>query len=156
VTILDLLKADHEKVKALLNEILETEEAKQRSELFSEFKTEMTAHARSEEKVFYRAMEKTEEGNDEALEGFVEHEVVDRLIADLARSRAKDTEKWTARFKVMKELIEHHAEEEESEFFKTAKRVFDQEQLQRMAQEFEREKAKHGVRPREQQREAAE
>ena len=38
-------------------------------------------------KVLYRRMEKSEEGKDDALEGAVEHEVVDRLMEDLSRSR---------------------------------------------------------------------
>lgn len=147
MTILEALKADHDEVKSLLGEIMGTEETKERSRLFSEFKTKMTAHSRSEEKVFYRRMQQTEAGKPEALEGEVEHKVVDRLIATLARQRNKGSEAWTAGCKVLKELVEHHAEEEENEFFKTAREEFDEETLEKMAEEFAREKKRRGVEP---------
>ena len=145
MTIFDALKADHDEVKALLGQIMETEETKERSRLFSEFKTKMTAHSRSEEKVFYRRMEQTEDGKPEALEGTVEHKVVDKLIADLARQRNKGSEAWTAGIKVLKELVEHHVEEEEGEFFETARKELDEETLEKMADEFAREKKRRGL-----------
>src|SRR5579862_5456829 len=117
MNLLDALKSDHDEVKSMLTSILETEEAKARTDQFKRFKAAMTAHSRAEEKVLYRRMEKIEDGKDDALEGEVEHEVVDRLMDDLSRSRSKDSDRWTARCKVLKELIEHHVEEEESEFF---------------------------------------
>jgi hypothetical protein len=42
---------------------------------------------------------------------------------------AYDDEKWGAKFKVMKENLEHHIEEEEGEMFKQAKQVFDEDEL---------------------------
>ena len=38
-------------------------------------------------------------------------------------------EQWGAKFKVMKENIEHHIEEEEGEMFKQARQVFSAEEL---------------------------
>jgi hemerythrin-like domain-containing protein len=145
MAILELLKADHVKVKTLVEETLGTEDAAQRNQLIKQIKTELTAHSHAEEKVLYRRMEKSEEGKDEALEGDVEHEIVLQLCDQLARSRAKGADSWTARCTVMKELIEHHVEEEEGEFFKTARKLFDAAMLERMGNEFVREKARLGV-----------
>ena len=58
------------------------------------------------------------------LEGYEEHHVVDEIMGELDASRVTD-ETWGAKFKVMKENIEHHIEEEEGEMFKTARCVFD-------------------------------
>ena len=143
MTILDALKGDHDKAKALLKQILDTDDAKSRTDLFKQFKSDMTAHSRAEEKVFYGAMEKSGEGKDDALEGHVEHEIVDWLMDQLSRSRSKDSDKWTARCTVLKELIEHHVEEEEGEFFKTAKKQFDEAELTKMGKAFMAEKPKH-------------
>lgn len=143
MTILEALKADHDKAKALLKDILDTDDAKSRADLFKQFKSDMTAHSRAEEKVFYGALEKADDGKDEALEGHVEHEIVDLLMDQLARSRSKDSDKWTARCTVLKELIEHHVEEEEGEFFKTAQKQFDEAQLEKMGKAFLAEKPKH-------------
>jgi hemerythrin superfamily protein len=84
MSILETLQTDHRQVRELLKTILSTADAKKRSDLFKQFRTELTAHSRAEEKVLYRGMEKSEEGKDDALEGAVEHEVVDRLMEDLA------------------------------------------------------------------------
>ena len=145
MTILDALEADHDQAKSLLKRILEAKGAKERGAMFAEFKKMMTAHSRAEEKVLYKRLEQTEAGKDEALEGAVEHQVADRLMAELARARSKNSDPWTARCKVLKELIEHHVEEEEDEFFKTARDEFDPSTLSKMAEEFAREKRKYGV-----------
>jgi hypothetical protein len=41
-------------------------------------------------------------------------------------------ETWGAKFKVMKENIEHHIEEEEGEMFKQARSVFDTDELEQL------------------------
>jgi hemerythrin superfamily protein len=145
MTILDDIKADHDEAKSLLKTILATEEAAERAELFKEFRKKMTAHNRSEEKVFYHRLEASEDARSEALEAEVEHETTDRLIEDLSRMRAKDSDKWTARCTVLQELLEHHIEEEESEVFPAARKLFDRAALEKMGEAFLAEKAKHGV-----------
>jgi hemerythrin-like domain-containing protein len=89
--------------------------------------------------VLYRGMEKSEEGKDDALEGAVEHQVVDRLMEDLSRSRSTGTDKWTARCTVLQEL-QHHVDEEEGEFFKIARKIFDRETLAKMGMAFTADK----------------
>ena len=79
-------------------------------------------------------------GAGEALEGAVEHEVVDRLMEDLSRSRSIGSDKWTARCTVLQELLEHHIDEEEGEFFKIARKIFDRETLAKMGMAFMAEK----------------
>jgi hemerythrin superfamily protein len=142
MTILEMLKNDHHQVKELLEAILSTEDAKKRGDVFKQLRTELTAHARAEEKILYRQMEKSEEGKDDALEGAVEHEVVDRLMEDLSRSRSVGSDRWTARCTVLQELLEHHIDEEESEFFEIASKIFNCETLAKMGVAFTAEKAK--------------
>jgi len=142
MSILETLQTDHRQVRELLKTILSTADAKKRSDLFKQFRTELTAHSRAEEKVLYRGMEKSEEGKDDALEGAVEHEVVDRLMEDLSRSRSIGSDKWTARCAVLQELLEHHIDEEEGEFFKIAWKIFDREGLAEMGTALTVEKTK--------------
>ena len=63
------------------------------------------------------------------LEGYQEHHVADLIVNELHRL-AKDNEQWGAKFKVLKENIEHHIEEEEGNMFKTARAVLSREELQ--------------------------
>jgi hemerythrin-like domain-containing protein len=142
MTILETLQTDHRQVKVLLETILSTNDAIKRGDLFKQFRTELTAHSRAEEMVLYRRMEKSEEGKDDALEGAVEHEIVDRLMEDLSRSRSVGSDKWAARCTVLQELLEHHVDEEEGEFFKIARKIFDRETLAKMGTAFTAEKTK--------------
>jgi hemerythrin-like domain-containing protein len=142
MTILNALKADHDELKGMLKAILATKDGKKRSVLFAPFKSKLTAHSRAEERVFYQPLERTQEGKTEALEGTVEHEVVDRLLADLAAARQPEAETWTARCSVLQELLEHHIEEEEGDFFKTARKLFDRAALEKMGKDFASEKSK--------------
>jgi hemerythrin-like domain-containing protein len=50
-------------------------------------------------------------------------------------------ESWGAKALVMKENIEHHIEEEEGEMFKTARQVFDAEELEALGERMAARKA---------------
>src|ERR1700730_13750161 len=78
----------------------------------------------------------------DALEGAVEYGAVDRLMEDLSRSRSVGSDKWTARCTVLQELLEHHIDEEEDEFFKIARKIFDRDTLAKIGTAFTAEKTK--------------
>ncbi len=125
-----LLKADHDKVKGLLAELESTTErgVKTRTELFATIKGELTVHEIIEEEIFYPELKAHPKAKDIVLEGFEEHHVVDLLMGELEALDVTD-ESWGAKALVMKENVEHHIEEEEGEMFKTARQVFDRDEL---------------------------
>ncbi len=126
-----LLKADHDKVKKMLAEGEETTERAEvtRTELFEKLKAEMLIHERIEEEIFYPALKSHPKARDIVLEGYEEHHVVDEIMGELEAIPVTD-ETWAAKFKVMKENIEHHIEEEEGEMFKQARQVFETDELE--------------------------
>ena len=126
-----MLKTDHDKVKQLLTELESTTErgVKTRSELFATIKGELTVHEIIEEEIFYPELKAHPKAKDIVLEGYEEHHVVDLLMGELESLDVSD-EAWGAKALVMKENIEHHIEEEEGEMFKTARQVFDAEELE--------------------------
>lgn len=128
---ISLLKADHDKVKKMLADGEETTERAEvtRTELFEKIKAEMLIHERIEEEIFYPALKAHPKAEDIVLEGYEEHHVVDEIMGELEALPVTD-ETWGAKFKVMKENIEHHIEEEEGEMFKTARQVFDADELE--------------------------
>jgi hypothetical protein len=127
---MSLLKEDHEKVKKILGELESTTErgVKTREELFTKVKEELVVHEAIEEEIFYPALKEHSKTKEIALEGYEEHHVVDTVMAEI-EGVAYDDEKWGAKFKVMKENLEHHIEEEEGEMFKQARQVFDEDEL---------------------------
>ena len=72
-----LLKADHDKVKKMLDEGEATTErgVKTRTELLAELKAELTIHERIEEEIFYPALREHPRAKEIVLEGYEEHEV---------------------------------------------------------------------------------
>jgi hypothetical protein len=130
---LALLKADHDKVKKMLADGEKTTERgeKTRSELFTTLKAEMMLHERIEEEIFYPALKEHPKAKDIVLEAYEEHHVVDDIMGELEATDVTD-ETWAAKFKVMKENIEHHIEEEEGEMFKQARQVFEADELEQL------------------------
>ena len=130
---IDLLEEDHRKVKKMLAEGEETTERAEvtRSDLYATLRREMETHERIEEEIFYPALKVHPKARDIVLEGFEEHHVVDEIMSELGETDVTD-ETWAAKFKVMKESIEHHIEEEEGEMFPKARQVFDKDEIEEL------------------------
>jgi hemerythrin superfamily protein len=142
---ISMLKADHEKVRGLLAQLEKSTEkgAKKREQLLSQIAEELTIHTTIEEEIFYPsyrdAVAKKEDRKlyQEALE---EHHVVDLVMPEIEETDPA-SEVFSAKAKVLKEIVEHHAEEEEKEMFPRAKKVMDAEELQELGERMEARKA---------------
>jgi hypothetical protein len=136
-----LLKTDHQKVSGIFEKLEETTERaeKTREELFTQLKLELDVHAHIEETIFYPVLKKSEETRDITMEGIQEHHVVKVLLRELD-AMGVGSETWTAKLKVLKENVEHHVEEEESDMFKSAREVLTEEQLEELGTLMEQEK----------------
>jgi hemerythrin-like domain-containing protein len=139
---LSLLETDHRRFEQLLKQGEETTEAavKGRTELLKTITTELNLHELIEEKVLYPALKLHREAKDIVLESFQEHHVADVIVRELQGTNVTD-EKWGAKFKVLKENIEHHIQEEEGEMWRTARAVFTQEELRQLGARMARMKA---------------
>ena len=128
---IDLLEEDHRKVKKMLAEGEQTTERAEvtRSDLYATLRRDMETHERIEEEIFYPALQVHPKARDIVLEGFEEHHVVDEIMGELGETDVTD-ETWAAKFKVMKESIEHHIEEEEGEMFPKARQAFEKDELE--------------------------
>src|SRR5688572_29530597 len=116
-----MLKSDHATLKRLLRELNETTEraVKQREVLVNQIEREVKMHAQVEEEVFYpafKAATRGDEAEDLFYEAAEEHHVVDMVLPALKAANPKSKE-FTAKASVLKELVEHHIKEEESEMF---------------------------------------
>jgi hemerythrin-like domain-containing protein len=134
---ISLLEEDHRKMKKLLSELESTTERglKTREDLFATVKDELTVHETIEEEIFYPALKEHPKTKEIALEAYEEHHVVDMVMAEI-EDVPYDDETWGAKFKVMKENIEHHIEEEENEMFKQARQVFEEDELEALGEQM--------------------
>jgi hemerythrin superfamily protein len=135
---IDLLLADHKKVRRLLTDLEGTTERgiKTREDLFTKVQQELTVHEIIEEEIFYPSLKQHPKAKEIVLEAFEEHNVVDTLMGELSQLPFDD-ETWGAKFKVMKENIEHHVEEEEGEMFTKARQVFSRQELDELGRVME-------------------
>jgi hemerythrin-like domain-containing protein len=138
---LSLLKEDHQKVKKMLGELdLTTERGvKTREDLFSKLKEELQVHETIEEEIFYPALKEHPKAKELVLEAYEEHNVVDTVMSEI-EGVAYDDERWGAKMTVLKENLEHHIEEEETEMFKQARQVFEREELDELGSRMESRK----------------
>ena len=142
---ISMLKADHEKVRGLLSQLENSNErsSSKREALLQKIAHEVEIHTTIEEEIFYPAYRdavKKKEDRKLYLEALEEHHVVELVMPELEETDP-GTEVFSAKAKVLKEVIEHHAEEEEKEMFPRAKKVFEKEELRELGERMEARKA---------------
>ena len=134
-----MLKDDHQKVKKLFREYEAAGEGK-KHRIVEQVFHELEVHTRLEEEIFYPAVKAKadEKGQELVAESLQEHHVVDVLMKEM---KGLDPEKpeYEAKFTVLMENVEHHAEEEEKEMFPDAEKKLRGE-LDRLEGEMERRK----------------
>ncbi|WP_207477905.1 hemerythrin domain-containing protein [Arenibaculum pallidiluteum] len=134
--IYERIKQDHDELRAQMKRIEEAE-PESRRDLFDSFKILLWSHARVEEVVFYAPLRGSDETRKEVLEGLNEHHLGDALLDELEAMTAS-TEAWAAKFQVLREITEHHLDEEEEELFEMARKVLDDHEAEFLGQEFDR------------------
>jgi hemerythrin-like domain-containing protein len=126
-----MLREDHEKVKELFERFEEADEG-EKQEIAKTAMQEIMVHSTLEEEIFYPAAREALEQNGEEAEvldeSLEEHHVVDLIMGELKKMRAKDGH-FDAKFKVMSENVKHHIEEEEGELFPQLEGQLDDEEL---------------------------
>ena len=132
-----LLIADH-KIQHLRHRRTTERGVKTREELFTQSDRARRAHAHRRN---ISELEKADETHDITLEAFEEHRLVKQLLGELEKMDKGD-EQWTARFTVLKENIEHHVEEEETDMFPKAKKVLGDEKAEELGTRMEAAKNK--------------
>ncbi|AVU77633.1 hemerythrin domain-containing protein [Pseudomonas sp. Fig-3] len=144
---IDLLKADHERVKAILAQLSESTSRgiKKRTDLLAKLEMEISIHTRLEEEILYPAY-KQAGGKEQAemyYEAKEEHRTVDSLVLPDLKNTDPSTPEFAGRVKVVKELLEHHIEEEETEMFPQAKKLLGKATLESLGEQMEAMKAQY-------------
>jgi hemerythrin-like domain-containing protein len=131
---IQLLKEDHKKVRGLLADLESTTSrgTKKRTQLLATIATELRVHTKIEEEIFYPALRAAGEKNEDEkmyFEALEEHRAAGELVLPDLEKTAPDSEKFSGRAKVLKELVEHHADEEEKEMFPRARKLLSASEL---------------------------
>ncbi len=130
-----LLKKQHRQVKKLFHQAENASSPSACQKAAEEVCDQLAVHATIEEKIFYpeSMLAKTEDLLREAVE---EHLGAKRVIADLLATDASDPQ-YLTKVIVLKELIEHHVEEEEETLFPRIEKLLGDDTLEDMGTRME-------------------
>ncbi|HZE61643.1 MAG TPA: hemerythrin domain-containing protein [Burkholderiales bacterium] len=120
----DLLKADHDKVKKAFKEFqkMDRDDGEACRELVSRVCDDLRMHTTLEEEIFYPAVREAIDDDDIMNEAAVEHETAKMLIEQLENMEPDDPN-YFATFTVLGEYVTHHVKEEEDEMFPQAQKA---------------------------------
>jgi hemerythrin superfamily protein len=134
---LELLKQDHEEVKDLFEQVEGTDDSKEQRNIFKQIKKALESHARIEEGIFYPAMEKHAHLKDLVLESYEEHKQIRILLKEMD-DLVTGSEDFEPKLRVLQEIVEHHAdEEEEGNMFPQVRELVDDAALEELGRKLE-------------------
>jgi hemerythrin superfamily protein len=135
--ILDTLQAEHDEVQDLLQRLNKSETAREQKSLVNQIKQALVPHTKAEEEVVYTpiAALSAEKAKIDGAEGFTEHALASATLMQLD-SLTPNTPEFKAAAKVLKELIDHHVQEEERNIWAQVKENFSSEQREQMNRDF--------------------
>lgn len=123
--IVKLIMLDHAPLKRLIAILKDSDlTIRTRRRAFDQFAPLLLVHVHAEQESFYTFLkDENRELRVHGLEGEVEHALAEYMIDEV--KMAEDVGIWSARAKVLAELVEHHIEEEEEEIIPDFKKQVD-------------------------------
>ncbi len=142
--ILDKLKQEHEEAHELLEKIVDSTSGSERKSLVKKLKGALIPHLRAEGKVVYDAIIalRDKKVKQDGAEGHLEHDLAERTLLTLLKIKNATSPEFSAAAKVLKELVEHHVEEEERDVWADVRENFSADDRLQMNRDFEAAKKK--------------
>jgi hemerythrin-like domain-containing protein len=115
-----LLHVDHQAILDLARRLADASRAPGRKALVRELKPLLVAHSRAEEASVYRPLMNLRNSPASRMAGnecMVEHNLTDIVLERLTNTADARSDMWRAHAKVLRESLQHHIIEEESEVF---------------------------------------
>jgi hemerythrin-like domain-containing protein len=134
----ELLKQDHREADSLIAELegASGDTPGSYTATFQKLKASLTVHAEAEEQIFYPAMEQFEETEELTEEAYSEHDEVKQLLEDMTGLNPGD-EDFQTLLAQLKDSVQHHVEEEETEMFPKAEELLGEATLETIGDEIE-------------------
>ncbi len=136
----ETLRHDHQEVRSIFKQLLDTEDNAQREELLHQLHQEMLPHMRAEERTLYSSVrEHCRDCQEDALESMEEHHAA-RLVLHELEELSPNDERFRAKTMVLREMVEHHLREEEHEIFDDVRKSFSDQEAGEILKRFQEEK----------------
>jgi hemerythrin superfamily protein len=117
-----LLKADHRAVEKLFGQFEKARDTDRKKALADKICLELRVHMQIEEEIFYPTSREFLKDEDIVDEAVVEHAAARDLVDEIEGMDGTE-DLYDAKVTVLKEQIEHHVEEEETEYFPKVKKT---------------------------------
>lgn len=144
-----LLKEDHKRTRKLFRQFEETSDqaVAKKGALVRRIISELTEHTYVENEVMYPRVRKLlPDLDDDVLESYEEHHVADVLCKELLEM-PPEAERFNAKATVLIELVSHHMQEEEKDWFPKVRSGLKRKQLQELGAEIEQARKKAPATP---------
>jgi hemerythrin superfamily protein len=138
---LKLLKQDHDEVRSLFEKFDDAgpRAHKTKQGIVRKLVEELAKHSAIEEQIFYPAARNLMDDDAPILEGLEEHHVVKWTLSELDGMDPTD-ERFDAKVTVLKELVLHHAREEERDIFPKIRKALSPADLRDLGEQMEQSK----------------
>jgi iron-sulfur cluster repair protein YtfE (RIC family) len=135
----DLLKHDHREVEKLFKQLEDTDDAKEKSQIFAKIKQELELHTKVEEAHLYPVLKRHDKTKSLTEHSLEEHAEVKKLLGQLSKLSPDDA-KFAELCEELQGGVEEHVEEEERKLFPLADEVLGKSDIERIGQAIEKEK----------------
>ena len=145
MNIFDELKTDHDKQRALLDNLSDTQgdEAERRTQ-FNVLKAQLQAHATAEERYFYSPLINNDSTVDLSRHGIAEHHEIDELIETIEQTDMSSPA-WLQHLKSLKHKVLPHLADEAQGFFQQAGKVLSTQQKSELGSDYRSEMDQQGI-----------
>jgi hypothetical protein len=110
----ELIRQDHERIKGLFRQFEQANGNEEKKRIVEETLIGLEAHAKVEEEIFYPAVRRLTHEDQLVDMAEEEHHGAKMFVMELARL-GPDNPHYEAKFRVLREMVEHHIEEEETQ-----------------------------------------
>jgi hemerythrin superfamily protein len=137
MVIYEELKKDHREVLALCDRLIQSADASsdQRNELITQIRDALIPHSRAEEAVFYNSIRQESDSKTIIGHAYTEHMMAEGLLRSLQVAGKVDVG-WRQTVQKLRDALAHHIQEEETEIFAEAQRVFSAQEAEQIGAAF--------------------
>jgi hemerythrin-like domain-containing protein len=139
-TILDTLANEHETLRSLFARMNATtdDQKDMREDLLKQIEDALIPHAKWEETVFYPAFNKRATHDQQLLyaTSMQEHRVIEKTVLPDIHAAGYGTRQFAGSVKVLSQLVEEHAHEEETLLFPAIKQLFNPTELSELDHQY--------------------
>jgi predicted transcriptional regulator len=140
MSIFEALVVSHEQQRRMSDELIGmTQDSEERRALFERLKEELTHHAASEERFFYKALLDFDSTQNLARHSVSEHHDIDELIEAVENADPASADEYLEATKKLHKRVHHHLDEEEDEIFAGARKVLDEAQAETLGAAYRKE-----------------